>query len=292
LNDEKLGVRFENLKPGETIVYESILRDRAQRETPIQVYARIAKVEGMAVIQWIFRDISERKKLDRLREDLSAMIYHDLRSPLANVVSSLDVLDALFSQEEYGSIKSLVNVAVRSTERIQRLTESLLDISRLEAGQSIINPVAVMPHTLLKDSLEVVTPTAESKDLDIVLEVPSVLPPILVDADMIRRVIVNLTENAIKFTPAEGKIYVGAHHNGQYVQMWIRDTGPGISKIDQERIFDKFTRLNPRGSIRGVGLGLAYCRLAVVGHGGQIWVDSEPGSGSVFRFTLPIAEDT
>jgi signal transduction histidine kinase len=220
------------------------------------------------------------------------MIYHDLRSPLANVVSSLDVLASMLPQEGEAIFTSLLNIAVRSTERIQRLTNSLLDINRLEAGQPIGDRQPVAPHALANDAVDAVLPVARNKNIGITIGVPAELPLVSVDSDMIRRVLVNLVENAIKFTPPQGKIHVGARQDGNYVTVWVEDTGPGIPIPEQERIFDKFTRLDTKERARGLGLGLAFCRLAVIGHGGRIWVESEPGSGASFIFTLPIASVT
>jgi len=109
----------------------------------------------------------------------------------------------------------------------------------------------------------------------------------MIDADMIRRVLINLLENAVKYSPPDGEITFGAEFDEQHSKIWIQDSGPGISAAEQEFIFDKFTRLNPEGDQKGFGLGLAYCRLAIEGHGGQIWVESEPNQGSRFTFTLP-----
>jgi PAS domain S-box-containing protein len=135
---ELVGENFENLLSGTTVFYESRLRTRSGHELPIEVYVRLVRTEEAPRIQWILRDITERKNLDTLRDDLISMIYHDLRSPLGNVVSSLDVLDTMLPPEDEPALKPLVDIAMRSTERIQRLTESLLDIG-LEAGQPIGN---------------------------------------------------------------------------------------------------------------------------------------------------------
>ena len=289
-DSERLGAKFENLSSGETISYLSMLMTRDGSEIPVQVYARNAQIDGVSHLQWIFHDITERTNLDRLREDLTSMIYHDLRSPLANIVSSLDVLSSQLNLAQGSSLNSLLNIAVRSTERIQRLTDSLLDINRLEAGQPVLNRKLTAPLWLATDTMDSVSPLARTKSIQVISSVPPEIPPVLVDADMIRRVLVNLAENAVKFAPPGGKIYIGAKKDGQYVQLWVEDTGPGIPAQEQERIFDKFTRLTPEGGPRGLGLGLAFCRLAVTGHGGRIWVESQPGCGARFNFTLPVAD--
>ena len=288
---EKLGRRFENLFSGETNSYESILRVHGGREIPVQVYTRKVQIEGISNLQWILRDITEHKNLDSLRDDLISMIYHDLRSPLANVVSSLDVLSSILPLESDSAAKALLDIAVRSTERIQRLTDSLLDINRLEAGQPIGNRQPVVLLSLARDAVDAVSPIAQNKNLKLNLLIPAGLPKVLVDGDMIRRVLINLTENAIKFTSPEGKIDIGAKQEGRFVRIWVDDEGPGIPPEERERIFDKFTRLRAKEGPRGLGLGLAYCRLAVIGHGGRIWVEGEPGNGSSFNFTLPIVDE-
>jgi two-component system, NtrC family, sensor histidine kinase KinB len=116
------------------------------------------------------------------------------------------------------------------------------------------------------------------------------LPRIWVDKDMIHRVLINLLENAIKFTPLEGRIEIGAQTTTDgYVKFFVYDNGPGIPPEEAERIFDKFTRLRGKDKPGGLGIGLAFCRLAVLGHGGKIWVESEEEKGATFFITLPIA---
>lgn len=292
LDNEKVGEGFENLSSGDTISYESTLGTKKDLDVPVQVYVREVKINGDSNLQWILRDITERKNLDSLRDDLISMIYHDLRSPLANVVSSLDVLATMLPPESDPTLKSLLNIAVRSTERIQRLTSSLLDINRLEAGQPVGNRQSISPNVLANDAVESVLPVAENKKQQLEILIPAELPPVLVDADMIQRVLTNLLENAVKFTPPEGKITVGAQKEGEWVQIWVQDTGPGISSSGQEHIFDKYSRLQAKEGPKGIGLGLAYCRLAVEGHEGRIWIESQLGEGTRFIFTLPIANKT
>jgi len=288
IDQEQLGEDFAFLQAGKTLLYESRLRPRQGPELPIQVYVRQVAIEGVSHIQWIMRDITERKNLDTMREELMSSIYHDLRSPLANIVSSLDVLETMIPEED-DVLRSVISIAQRSTERIQRLTNSLLDISRLEAGQSIISPQPVNAAALIHEAIDIITPITESKKQEISLNLPESLPLIQVDADMIRRVISNLLENACKFTPQESKIAIGARPAGGWLEIWVVDNGPGIPASEHERIFDKFTRLTTREQVKGMGLGLAFCRLAVQAHGGKIWVESEPGSGAKFIFTVPLA---
>jgi NtrC-family two-component system sensor histidine kinase KinB len=183
-----------------------------------------------------------------------------------------------------------VGLAIRSTERIQRLTNSLLDINRLEAGQSIGNRQSISPLSLVDDSVNEVIISAKNKDLVLEVDVPSNLPRIFVDGDMIRRVLINLLENAIRFTPLKGNIQIGVKREERNVKVWVKDSGPGILPAFQEQIFEKFSRLSTLGGSRGLGLGLAFCRLAIEGHGGRIWVESKEGEGTSFIFLLPLVE--
>jgi signal transduction histidine kinase len=225
-----------------------------------------------------------------LREDLISMIYHDLRSPLANVVSSLDVLNTIQAVTDDPTARSLVGIAMRSTERIQRLTSSLLDINRLEAGQTlgVRQPLDVLE--LIREAYDLLAPIAINKRQSLILDLPHSLPAVLGDADMLRRVIINLLENAIKYSSSGSLTRMGASQQDNWIQVWVQDQGPGIPEPEHERIFDKFFRLKNRDGCKGMGLGLAYCKLAVQVHGGQIWVENPSEPGSRFLFKLPVAD--
>ncbi|MBM3150679.1 MAG: GAF domain-containing protein, partial [Chloroflexi bacterium] len=282
---------WESITTGKVVSYESTLKGKGRRTVPIQAYVRRVVFEEVESLQWTLRDITERKDLDSLREDLIAMIYHDLRSPLANIVSSLDVLSSLFGREENETVQSVLTIASCSTARIQRLISSLLDINRLESGQPVGSQEAVTVKSLFDDALDAVQPMAESRSQAIKVVIPGKLPAAWVDVDMIRRVLINLLENASKFSPPEGKIELGAALDDNWLKVWVQDTGPGIPAAEQGRIFEKFTRLKVKGGPGGLGVGLAFCRLAVLGHGGRIWVESKAGHGARFLLTLPPARE-
>jgi signal transduction histidine kinase len=257
--------------------------------TPLEIHARRVEFDEADSIQWILRDITERKELDGLREDLAAMIYHDLRSPLANVISSLDILFSMVPEDNRDTVLAILNIAEHSTDRIQRLVSSLLDVNRLESGQPVADQKAVDPLALIAQAVLDVEPSIKGRRGTIVTQLPKELAHIWVDEDMARRVLINLMENSIKFTPQDDQIEIGARHEENWIHIWVKDHGPGIPSSEQERIFDKFTRLRGKKRTSGLGIGLAFCRLAVLGHGGKIWVESEPGKGSTFHFTFPVA---
>jgi PAS domain S-box-containing protein len=291
VNWNRTGVAFEVLRANQSCSYESFLRRQDESHMPVEVHARRVEFDETDSIQWILRDITERKELDGLREDLTAMIYHDLRSPLANIVSSLDVLYSMAPEDDKETVLTVLKIAENSTDRIQRLVSSLLDVNRLESGQPVADQKAVDPIPMMAEVMLDVEPVAKGRRQTISVDLPKRLPSIWVDEDMARRVLINLMENASKFTPASGQLEAGARHEGDWVHMWVKDNGPGIPAADQDRIFDKFTRLRGKNKPGGLGIGLAFCRLAVLGHGGRIWVESEPGKGTAFHFTFPVATE-
>jgi NtrC-family two-component system sensor histidine kinase KinB len=285
----KTGLNFEALKRDDECNYESVLHQQNNETRHIEVHAHRVEFEETNSVQWILRDITERKELDALRDDMTAMIYHDIRSPLGNIVSSLELMDSMLPEDE--SLHTMLNIAKNSTGRIQRLVNSLLDINRLESGQQIVDQHAIDPLVLIRESLKDVEPAASGHKQKLENKATSVLPLIWVDVDMIHRMFINLLENAIKYTPVGGQIEIGAQTTGgSSVKFWVRDNGPGISAADCERIFDKFIRLRENDSSSGLGIGLSFCKLAVQGHGGKIWVESELGEGTTFWLTLPVAQ--
>ena len=289
INLDKTGQEFSNLRAYQTCSYDSELYSARGRSIPVQVSVRPVEYEDTDVLQWIMHDISERKALDDLRNDLIAMIYHDLRSPLSNIISSLDILSGLVDTTSNEAVHSIMEIATNSTTRIERLVNSLLDINRLESGQDIANKQVVDLVRLTKDASEDVKQAVESRDQTLKLEISKHIPQVWFDKDMLLRVLVNLLENAAKFTPSEGKITLGAQVKDGWVTVSIQDTGPGIPLNEQARVFDKFTRLGGARKTGGLGIGLAFCRMAVEGHGGRIWIESVNGEGTTFLFTLPVA---
>jgi signal transduction histidine kinase len=194
-------------------------------------------------------------------------------------------------EEDKDTVLTVLKIAENSTDRIQRLVSSLLDVNRLESGQPVADQKVVETIPMISNVVLDVEPVAKGRRQTINVDLPKELPSIWVDEDMARRVLINLMENASKFTPANGKLTAGAVHEGDWVHMWVKDNGPGIPAADQDRIFDKFTRLRGKNKPGGLGIGLAFCRLAVMGHGGRIWVESEPGKGTAFHFTFPVATE-
>jgi two-component system, NtrC family, sensor histidine kinase KinB len=286
---QKTGRKFELIGTS-TVSYESILFNRLGEKHPIEVHARKVFFDENESIQWILRDIMARKDLDALREDLAAMIYHDLRSPLANILSSIDMLDELIAVENRENGDTMLQIARHSIDRIQRLISSLLDLNRLEQNQPLGEKQSIAISKLANEAADAVKRIADGRHQKLSVNLPTNLPAVLVDVDMIRRVLINLLENAAKYSPINGSIEISAQAAPGRVQITVQDDGPGIPESERERIFDKFTRLKKQSGPDGLGVGLAFCKLAIQGHGGKIWVESAPKQGSRFIFTLPTIE--
>jgi NtrC-family two-component system sensor histidine kinase KinB len=291
----KLGRRFDDISHGEVRNYETRLRTHSGKQAPVELYVK--RIPGpepdQDTVQWIVRDIAERAELDELRSDLTSMLFHDMRSPLGNVISSLQLLNDPPPADE--TIRSLLTISLRSARRLSRMIDSLLDLRRLEEGRAVIRRTKVSLAALAAEAVEEAQPVAEGKGIILQMAIPLSLPTVEADSDMIRRVISNLLDNAVKYTPGGGSIRLTAEPEEGNVRFSVTDSGPGIPAEERHRIFDKYSRIERIGAPKGLGLGLAFCRLAVKAHGGHIWVDSPAEGGAAFRFTLPqvaAAEDS
>ncbi|RMG83888.1 MAG: PAS domain S-box protein [Chloroflexi bacterium] len=276
------------LEQGEEMAFRTIAITATGQEIPILVRTRRIKFDDRDVLEWVERDFTAQMELEQLRRDLSAMVYHDLRGPLQNIRGSLFKLDEVLASHTNRLVPTLLQLALRSTRQLQRMVDSLLDIQRLEDGHNILKPEETELRALLGEAIQLVSPIYHEAGQEIVPHFAYDLPGyIKVDSDILLRVILNLLENASKYTPTNSKVWLKAMMQDGELLISVRDSGPGIPADMLDRVFDKFSRVKHRGGPKGVGLGLAFCRLAVEAHGGQIWVESQEGQGAEFIFTLP-----
>jgi PAS domain S-box-containing protein len=283
--------RFDSLQEGKEVAFRTTAFPKQGEDIPVMVRARRLFLGDDDVIVWVEQDISAQMELEQLRQDLTSMVYHDLRGPLHTIYSSIVTLNKLLTRGNSSIVKDLLDVGIRSTKQLSRLVESLLDIQRLEEGKAVLDAKPVSVHTLLAEAAQLVSPLIYESKQRLKLDISDELPPLSCDADMILRVITNLMENAVKYSPAGGEITLSARPVTNAVRITVNDSGPGIAADMQGKIFEKFSRVKYQDAPKGVGLGLAFCRLAVEAHGGRIWVESEPQHGSSFIFTLPTAKE-
>ena len=236
---------------------------------------------------------------EQFREDLNRMIVHDLRNPVHAVLLTLQSVEHASRETLDADVLEDVALGITRTEEIQEMISSLLDVSRFEAGKAKLKltPAAVNDH--IQAVARRVEPLARSKEIALIVELSPDLPVVYLDHDLIKRTLDNLIGNAVKFTPKGGSITVTSEHvcedretcptRPPYVEVAVTDTGEGIPPEYHSKIFDKFGQVETRkaGLKMSTGLGLAHSRYVVEAHGGAIWVQSEPGQGACFRFTLP-----
>lgn len=241
----------------------------------------------------VFRDVTEEMKLDLLREDMMHTLVHDLRSPLAVLKGSLEVVNLAVEEGNAGNLDKLLGLSQVSTDRMLRLVNNLLDVGRLEDGRLILHRSRIQVKPLLRNAVEQISPAASRAGIKIGLFLEDELPSIYVDVDYMERVLNNLLDNAVKFTPDGGVIDVwsrkgdGALSNS--ILIGVRDSGPGIPEELQSHLFTKYHQSDGvKGRRTGSGLGLHFCKLTVEAHGGAIWVESSHGEGSTFTFSLPL----
>lgn len=284
-----LGERYEQFQRGLEVRFRSTVWRKNGERCPVEVYAKQLTRGAMTdQIQWIEHDLSSQVMAETLRRDMTAMVYHDLRGPLGNVYSSLEALNRLMADTTNSSVRSLLDVACRASQQSRRMVDSLLDIQRLEEGMRLRNRHNSDLNALIEGAIEQMRPLADEKNIRIRQTLAADLPLIYVEPDMIERVIGNLIDNAIKYTPEGGAIAISSASSGSEVYLRVKDNGPGIPLDAQQSIFEKFSRVRYRDAPRGIGLGLAFCKIAIEAHGGRIWVQSNSERGSVFTCALPV----
>lgn len=223
----------------------------------------------------------------RAREQMLAVVSHDLRAPLNSIRLGASVLSRALPQGDMAKARDAVETILRTLHRMNRLIEDLCDVTRIEAGHLTLRRSREAVAPLIAAAIDVVQPAAEAVPVRVTVDALDGLPEVDADGDRVVQVLMNLLGNAINFTPTGGTITISAEASGDFVRLAVRDTGPGIPDSDRPHLFDRFWQ--GRGADRrGLGLGLFICKALAEAHGGSIQVDSPPGAGSTFSFTLPV----
>jgi Na+/proline symporter/nitrogen-specific signal transduction histidine kinase len=236
------------------------------------------------------RAANERlQELDRLKDDFVSTVSHELRTPLTSIRSFSEILreDPDVDLEKR---KRFLDIITRETERLSRLINEILDLSKLESGTTEWNETIVDMREVVETSVSATSELFREKDVRVEIDIEPGLPTLVADADRVLQVLYNLLSNAVKFcAEGKGRVRIRAFAEGDFVRVDVRDNGPGISARDQRIIFDKFrqAKAGGPGRPRGTGLGLHISYRIVEHFGGRIWVSSRPGAGATFSFTLP-----
>ncbi len=259
-----------------------------------------ATINGMlAALEQSEAELRELFKEEKtLRQDLEAEInkrveftralVHELKTPITPVLASSELM--LEEIKEGGTLWELAQNINQGAYNLNQRIDELLDLARGEVGMLHLNPDSFDSGRLLRGIVASVKPLARKNKLSLNAELPPSLPIIQADEDRLRQVVLNLLNNAFKFTPAGGSVTVRASTDGAYLVVEVQDTGHGISQGEQERLFEPYQQLErERARLGGLGLGLSLSKKLVELHGGQIWVQSKKGKGSTFGFSIPLA---
>ncbi len=282
--------------------------DRYLRHTIVPV----RDVAGMQIGRLaLFENIDKERELARLREDYTGMLIHDLRAPLTAIMNGIMMVQRGLGGPVSPQQRELLEIAYKGSQELLEMVNTLLDISKMEQGRMSLNLEPLSPYALVDEAVERLTTYAQQRQIILTQDLAVGLPPIEADREKIVRVLQNLIDNAIKFSPAGSEVVIGArcltqaaetsgnHPDipltlpplaaGTWLIYWIQDKGPGIPPQYHTRIFEKFGQVQQHRS-RGTGLGLTFCKLAVEAHQGQIWLRSREGEGSIFAFALPATQ--
>jgi signal transduction histidine kinase len=224
------------------------------------------------------------------QQELVSMVIHDLKTPLGVILASMELLSGDMGEGLSAEQQDLIRGAARSVQQILQLVANLLEVQHLEAGRMPIRRQPVDLDQILQEAVDQIRLLADWKDVDLDLSLAGNLPWVLADADLTRRVVTNLLDNALRYTPRRGRIGVAAWANGREVTVSVADGGPGIPTEGQRQIFESYYQAtsSSRNGDLCVGLGLAFCKQAMEAQGGRIWLEEGVGQqGAEFRFSLP-----
>lgn len=259
----------------------SVLRDLAD--------SVVTEIELRAAIRQSERKAKEAEAAARARDEMMAIVSHDLRDPLNTIRLSIGLMLDILPQHDVREFeRRQLAIIRRSAERMERLIQDLLDVTRIEAGRLSIEPEPLRVGQVLSDAIDAFRQKAQAAALELTTEAVGETDKLFADRDRLLQVFSNLIGNAMKFTPEGGRISVKAYPQEGGVRFDVADTGPGIRAEHLPHLFDRFWQANDAAR-RGAGLGLAICRGIVEAHGGRLWVESTPGKGSTFSFILPQA---
>ena len=256
----------------------------------IPVWARMVDLRGtkqsdFQVLTYL-RDMEERKKVDELKDQFIGLVSHELRTPLTVIIGSVSTVLSEGARLPHGESRRLLEDASSEADLLSHILDNLLELSRSQAQRLTLQLEPIVLEEVVRKTIDKVGRYSSAHQF--VIDLPGMLPPIHADRIRLERILYNLLENAVKYSSG-GEIRVSAGKKARNLVVEVHDQGPGISTEDQARLFQPFqrTKRGDRDGIQGIGLGLLVCRSLVEAHGGKIWLESSPGQGTSFFFTLP-----
>jgi signal transduction histidine kinase len=238
---------------------------------------------------WTLREVTQQRELDRLKDEFVATVSHELRTPLTSMMGFLEMIREGEAGELTDEQKRFLAIVYRSSERLQRLVGDLLFVARLDAGGLQLQFGEARLDEIVSDAVESSAALARSREVELVAELDDV-PPVVGDKERLGQLVGNLVSNALKFTPAGGRVTARSFVDGNNAVIEIADTGIGIPEAEQSRLFQRFFRSSTatEQAIPGTGLGLVISKAIAEAHGGSIGVTSAPGEGTCFRVEIPL----
>ena len=257
--------------------------ERAEPQRLLRVVAR--RLEGGDLLVTI-HDLSAVRRLETMRADFVANVSHELRTPIATLKAIAETLQG-GAIDDRAAARDFVSRMQEEIDGLAQLVQELLSLARVESGADRLGLAEIDPGQLLRDAARRMSALAERADVALEFEAAVDLPCVLADSERIGQVLANLVHNAVKFTPAGGRVSLSATAAGTQVELAVRDTGSGIDRADLDRIFERFYKSDRSRASGGTGLGLAISKHIVLAHGGEIRASSDgPGRGATFTFTL------
>jgi PAS domain S-box-containing protein len=236
----------------------------------------------------VVRDVTEHKKLDQLKDEFIGLVSHELRSPLTVITGAVNTVLAEGARLSPEETRQLLEDAALEAESLSHLLGNLLELSRVQADRLVLYAEEISVKKVTQDVVDEIR--QQSSAHQFIVDIPKKLPPVYADQLRLERILYNLLENAVKYSPQGGEIRVSVKPEEEHLVIGVSDQGIGISPSDQAKLFGPFRRLEESklNGVGGTGLGLLVCRRLAEAHGGRIWIESEPGQGSTFFFTLPL----
>jgi len=286
--------REEKKKRGDFVPsdYEMSIMCKDGRVRHLAVSRAEVTWNGQRQFETLYQDITERKKLDQLKDEFIGLVSHELRTPLTVITGAVNTVLSEGARLSLEETRQLLQDAALEADALSHLLGNLLELSRAQADRLFIYAEPTNLKNVVQNTVGKIRHRSSTHLF--VVDMPKKLPLVYADQLRLERILYNLLENAVKYSPKGGTIRVFAKSEKQHLVTAVSDQGIGISLADQAKLFRPFQRLeewNPDG-VGGVGIGLLACRRLIEAHGGRIWVESEPTKGSTFFFTTPLVNMT